>query len=413
MRAIFLQHVRVIIIVVCLMTKWLAPKVLADEVFSPIFTVQGTLKFQINTGAYQSHPRIIKFEVAEDRLMHWKIILHENANLLNIPITNDISVAYDGINMYGMTTSDLIIHDPSNGYNLRKATNAPRVSVVNVSTGPYPLDFSSSVGVLWLTYIAGSYLDLSTNQMKFPDLVVTSPRLDPMTWSCDFVYSLTHTKDLEFIQSGKFFANPDYVKQRFADYSELDEPENNNEDANRSMMAHFNYLKSLKTSSLAGSYEILETTNLSGFAIPARARFQIPGKIFGPGSDGFSMYEVLLDRLGKLSETTLLPPLPSDVTFRDRRMREKVIGASTYRKEAVYKVDDQIWPTDTNDLRILKAVAQSGAGRYHIYEGAHKLSPYNKNRNLLLRWLIIAVAVSPILYFGLKRFKRSDVDTTR
>jgi hypothetical protein len=372
-----------------------------QDAFSPLYSVKGLITYTRKIGHDEAKPRYWPYSVAEDRERHWRITIRSDDSFRGTPLRSKVSIAYDGTNVYSLTDADVFRIDPLDPFHLQRMTNTGPVSVGKICPGPYPIDSSSVVGTIWLAYLSGACLDPAVSKTRLPDLAVSDARMDPMAWSCDFVYELLGTTDRPTLKSGRFDINPAYVRPTFSDYPDLDEPPNSGT-RNTQLFYSFARIKALKRSTTVAVYVLEGTTNIDGVSVPTRFRVEVPTSAMGFGK-GYLRFDGLATNCQAGRIESLLPPLRGSVTMRDRRMRVKVKGAPTYRSEVVYVVTNDVWATDTNDPRVKAAASDPHAGWRRIYSGSYgATNPSPK----YVRLLIIFLLILPVPVLALGRYMR-------
>jgi hypothetical protein len=380
-------------ICVILLTLLTVNTVNAEDSFLPIYSAQGVFRYAQRYDQRVIEPEYWNYEVSVDSLKHWKIIIHARPVVNGLTIISDTTTVYDGTNIYSLTSGDVIKVDPTNPTHFEKVNVKNPVQVANICVGPYPLDSSSAVGIIWLAYIAGENLDPEISKVKFPNLSVSDARMDPMAWSCDFNYELVQSSKYKIVKSGKYIVNPLYIKPHFSDYLELDEPSNGGAD-DRQMFYKYDYLRNITNEQVAAVYTLDVATNLSGIVIPTVFHLEINTDTIGFGTNGYSIFDGVITKIQATTNQSLFPMLGEDVTVRDRRLRIKTMGSSSYRKEVVYKISDGIWPISTNDARVQAAIDPKAGWRF-IYSESRKITHRNPK---YVRLIVIIMFFLPIGY---------------
>ena len=377
----------------------------AEESFAPVYSAQGIFTFTQRVGQRVAKPRSWNFDVARDKKGRWRIGLLADVDMNGMTIHSSSSVVYDGTNIYNLTSGDVVEANPANPSQITKLPN-PGIQVASISTGPYPIDGSSALGILWLAYIAGDQLDSNTNRSKFPNLTVTDARTDPMAWSCDLVYEISQSDESnKLLKHGRFIVNPQYIKERFAEYPELDEP-GNGATENRQLFYKYNFMKTnMKSETIAATYVLQKTQVVNGVTIPTMFHVEIPTEALGIGTNGYSHFDGQVTNFTSVSVNKLLPDLCDSVTVRDRRLRVKTMGSPVYRQLVEYQVTDRAWPTDTNDARVQAAV-DTHAGWQRVYLGRQVVIQRNPQ---FVKLIILFILAMPIAFFTCRKiFRRNE-----
>jgi hypothetical protein len=327
----------------------------AEQDVHATWNAQGLLKYQnLSTNGTTNFEQNWNFAVTGSEGAPWKLSLDTTFPNPAYPIRTTEIIAYDGTNIYSVVYS-------SN----RLDTTGGDVQVVpgngqypaRVCSGPFPVDHSSACGVIWFAFFAGRYLNESNSRARFPDLLVTEARIDPMAWICDLEYKLTGAPPGSIISRARYFANSSYLLKDSLDYPELDEPETLVQDAvfaNR--VSQYAQLKSEDL--VRAVYELQQSAPALGSATVPKAFIctlaAVPGR---PDLLG-GRFEGNVASLVESVSSNMLPELHGQVIVEDRRVRTKDVKNGKWRKDVYYQLDQTGWITDTNDTIIQSALGQ-------------------------------------------------------
>ena len=364
----------------------------ANDTFNPVYSAYGILKYQnINQSNDVDFEEIWLFGIQEDNVGRWKAELHTQLPVASMPLKADQYVSYDGTNIYSILYSpDRVVTTLNEPTRIVPGNDQ---HAAQISTGPYPLDYSGVGGMLWLAFIGGNNLDAASSQTKFPDLTVADPRQDPGAWSCDFEYKLINSKLRPLIYSGRFILNKKYIPESGRFYSEIDDPADEKHFEQRERL--LKKLRDLDQDILTRStYSVDETNDLNGVIVPAKFHFDI----FSLDHSGAHNHlEGVITNLVVGSPSNLMPKLSGLVTVQDRRLRVKT--PDSFRLAVLYNLGNDGWIVDTNDARI-QAIAASRRPVPTIMV-AH--------RPLYYRWSIaffIVILLAPLMVL----FRRKKID---
>jgi hypothetical protein len=259
-------------------------------------------------------------------------------------LTSTEHIAYNGTDVFSIVHSDKRVD-----VNMKPIPNTPLetgFSPARICRGPYPVDHSSVVGLLWLAFVAGPYLSEKSNA-RVPNLLVTDARTDPLAWTCDFDYSLDRAGDPPLLQSGTFRINKTLISLDLVPYQDLDEPQDGIrvQKVQRQLEAAL----SLKTNALAAAAFNLEEIGESfGRRFPKKftgIRHCCPDSIAGV----YAMVRWHGETTNTLMSQpmAILPLLVGRVSIDDRRFMFR--GRDRYFGVRSYDLGTNHWPISTND----------------------------------------------------------------
>jgi len=314
---------------------------------SPIYSVEGVLTYKqinANPSSPAHYTQSWLFTLMADKIGRWKCVIQTKSPDLRLPVESRQEFAYDGTNIYAVVYSpQVVLTSPGSSPKIIPSTN--EAGAAEISSGPYPTDYGGAMGIIWLAYLGGQYLDPSNTTVSFPNLTVANARTDPMAWSCDFQYSLVRS-DPRFIRSGTFHLKPDLLYENSIKYPELDEPVSDAE-----YDEFIDVVKGYRTfngdSLLRTVYTLDQTNVLDGIPIPTRFHADLP-----PIATNYPSFRVegVVTNLLPIQRLELMPALKGLTRVVDHRFRVK--KESSWRRNVFYLLDTNGWITDTNDSRI-------------------------------------------------------------
>ncbi|MBE0542610.1 MAG: hypothetical protein IH623_14720 [Verrucomicrobia bacterium] len=328
--------------------SWVANGLAGAQPFSPLYRAEGILKQQIH-GAKPHNDQFWHFSVMEDEDGRWKVEYSTTFPNPQYPFSSRVTLSYDGTNIYSLVVSSHTMNLAAG--QIRMEDSGPHRNAGGVSGGPYPLDHSAAVGLLWLAFVGGRYADPGASSLQLPNLIVTDARTDPMTWVCDFEYVLEAAKSRRpLVATGTYVLNTNYVKARVADYVELDEP--GTDEAVQIQRLRFRAYRELSASQLKrAEYKAEEVIEVDGVLVPKVFHCYMAGPI---GIDTpnavlpYVTFEGLVTNVAARVQTNLLPEVEGVVTVSDRRFRYK--GDNEWRRLALYNLKGSTWVVNTNDV---------------------------------------------------------------
>src|SRR5208283_4487762 len=277
------------------------------------YCASGELKFQqVVSNGIGGYEEIWSFTLTKDIVGKWKLAISSTSPDKQLPICVINIISCDRTNIYSITYSSDFIDTPfgsSPKLVPKKTESYPAV----ITAGCYPIDASSAVGVIWLAFCGGDYLDQDKTQTRFPNLLVPDPRRDPGAWDCDLQYCLTGSGKSRLLVAGKYVIQQAYIRNSAIDYPEMDEPMNDNE--RESFQRTFSRYKTLKAAStITSAYYSDEITNLNGIFIPIRFHADLGLEDVSDYSDRFVG---VVTNIVIAETTNLMPPLRGLITVED------------------------------------------------------------------------------------------------
>jgi len=248
---------------------------LIGQIFNPLYEAHGVLAYrQISPSNTVLLEQIWTFAMVEGDDGSWKMQLDTQFPNPDLPARSTEIIAFDKTNIYSVVYSPdrlvLVKGKPT----LVRDDPSVRKHPAMVCAGPYPVDHSSSAGLIWLAFVGGRYLDLRKQSSQFPNLTVTDARNDPIAWACDFDYEMLSAGPRPLISFGRYRLNPGRVFESSLDYPELDEPVDKK--ALGRMERVLGFYRQLAGDLLVGStYQLVASNTLNGVLIPERFRCNV------------------------------------------------------------------------------------------------------------------------------------------
>lgn len=327
------------------------PRLAGEASFEPLYVAEGNLVQQIVTNSVVRQTQVWYFRIAEDEAGKWQLEVNTKVPDPHFPVRSTESLTYDGTNIYSILDSpDLVVFEGGRPKIVDAMTNA---HAARICAGAYPIDHSSAIGALWLTFLGGRYLSDGGKTVRFPNLIVSNARQDPVAWGCDFEYSLNRYGFHSLIQSGRFLLNTNHVKLDSLAYWELDEPHTPKEF--EVLRARLRLLATLDQSNQVRTlYQLDKSTQFAGRLVPVEFHYVISRdpaiRLLGLQV----LQRGVVTNILRGSRVPLLPKPDGVVTVQDRRLRQKDV--LRWRQDVLYVLDQRGWLLDTNDTVIRAAL---------------------------------------------------------
>jgi hypothetical protein len=323
--------------------------------FEPIYSVEGMLTYQATQKTVPSgYSQAWSFKLASDKLGRWQLQVHVKQPNPQFPVESTQHLTYDGTNIYGVVYSpQVVVTRPGSPPKLIPATD--KTGAAQITSGPYPVDYGGAVGIIWLAFLGGQYVDSSKERVSFPNLSVGNARGDPMAWACDFQYRFVGDHASKLISSGSFWVSLDRLKSKSYQYPELDEPESD--------YSYDKFADSLRTyralkadNRLRSTYVLDQTNMVGGVLVPSRFHIDL---LPVDESDAAFHVQGEATNVPPVLVADIMPPLIGLISVQDQRFRYK--NAHSWRGNVHYFLEADGWIIDTNDARVKTAVARTPA----------------------------------------------------
>jgi hypothetical protein len=349
--------------------------------FTPLFIVKGIVEEHL----LDASGKILRtdrfpFTVSADTSGRWQMVLQTYFPQWSLTSTNHIS--YNGTDIFSVLYSDKILDR-----DLKPANNLPLENhehPAQVYRGPFPVDFSSRVGFLWIAFVGGEFVNQNTIQP--PDLLAANARTDPEAWTTDFQYKLLTASPNPLIATGTFLLDKAKIASDLMGYPEMDEPTDS-----KAMLQRVKRLKAAKNDELLRStYSLQETELIGDVRIPKKfsaTHSYDPGSVQGPSSR-IEWYGQVTNIIAHPAPTQLLPPIIGRINVEDWRFRLRT--RTLFRNDIWYKLDQTGWVLSTNDSRI------QGASSPHLLQ--RKFIGSQKSQHLFIL-TIFGLLIAMAAYF--------------
>ena len=186
--------------------------------------------------------------------------------------------------------------------------------------GPFPIDYSSRVGLLWIAFVGGEFV--KQNMVQPSDLLAADARTDPEAWSTDFRYKLLAESPNPLIVSGTFYLDKTKIASGVTGYPEIDEPTDS-----EAMLQRIKRLKAAKNDELVRStYSLQETALIGDVRIPKKfsaMHSYDPGSVQG-SSSRIQWCGQVTNIIAQPALTQLLPPIIGRIKVEDCRFRSRL-----------------------------------------------------------------------------------------
>ncbi len=182
------------------------------------YTAGGTVEQRVLMQGGRVHStNTFAFRFSEGDAGTWQLVW--TAFLAQWKCASTERIAYNGTDIFSAVYSDERFDR-----NMRLVPNRPYQMPARVCRGPYPVDHSSTVGLVWLAFVAGPLLARSPS-LQIPDLLASSARDEPLAWACRLDYRLQPgTGPPAELASGRFVIVKARLSEDLLAYPQVDEP---------------------------------------------------------------------------------------------------------------------------------------------------------------------------------------------
>lgn len=217
----------------------------SQDLFSPLFTAEGVVEEHLlNESGKILTTNEFPFTVSLDASGRWKMVLQTHFPQWALTTTEHIS--YNGTDVFSVLYSDKRLDE-----NYKPVNNLPledHEHPAQICHGPFPVDSSSCVGLLWIAFVGGEFVGQNTTQP--PDLLASNARTDPEAWSTDFQYKQLAESPNPMIASDTFLLDKVKIASDLMGYPEIDEPDDSGQMATipKSLSLRVNLTKTIQLS---------------------------------------------------------------------------------------------------------------------------------------------------------------------
>ena len=320
--------------------------------FTPLYTAEGSIRFDsIDDSNVVFHTDNFPFSISMDKSARWQIKTISCISDLNMWITN--YVVCNGTNIYQISLSDKILEQNEKQEIVTSRRAAQAATVLN---GVYPYDSGGVIGSLWVSFVAGDHLSHYPTG-KMPNLVESSPELEPSAWCTDFVHELRTGYSNSLVSTGSFIINKNYVSKNLGGYQFIKEP--TDEDYYFLMNKKLNALKSIPQKEvLRATYSLGDSIEMDGFTIPTRysiVRYSTP-----PGLTEYYVSDKIIGIVTNIivqqDRTSMLPVINGRISVCDKRF---VYRTKEAYRDSVYYTTTNEWIIDTNSVELKNIVSKN------------------------------------------------------
>jgi hypothetical protein len=318
----------------------------SQDSFAPLFTAEGIVEEHLlDASGKILTTNQFPFKVSVDSNGWWQIAFQTYFPQWSLTSTEHISC--NGTDIFSALYSDKRLDE-----NYKPVNNLPLENhehPAQVYHGPFPVDYSSRVGLLWIAFVGGEFVNQNTIQP--PDLLAANARTDPEAWSTDFQYKLLVESPNPLIASGTFFLDKAKLASDVTGYPEIDEPADS-----KTMLQRIERLKAAKNDELLRStYSLQQSELIEGIRTPKQfsaTHCYDPGSVQG-SSARIEWYGEVTNIIAHPAPTQLLPPIIGRINVEDCRFRSR--PRARFQNDIWYKLDQTGWVLSTNDSRLQKA----------------------------------------------------------
>jgi hypothetical protein len=332
------------------------------------------------------------FKATVDNTGRWQLVWQMYFPQWSLTSTEYIS--YNGTDVFSVVYADKHLDKelkPVNNLPLEEHEHPARVC-----RGPFPTDYSSIIGLLWIAFVGGEYITQAPMSQP-PDLLVSRARLDPAAWSTDCQYKLLPESPNPLIASAMFVLNRAKVFQDLMAYPEIDEP-TDPEKAN-GMLHVLQHLRATKDEDLLRSaFSLSESKILGNVRIPTRffaTNYSPPDSVGGrfPAIEWAATVTNIITRNATID---LLPDLKGRINVEDRRF--KLRTKTRFVNDIWYMLNTNGWVLSTNDQRFQGANSVPLLSRQSII--------VQRSGRVISLVLISALTLLPVIVLGWKYLQR-------
>ncbi len=327
--------------------------------FTPLYTAEGSIRFDsIDDSNVVFHTDNFPFSISMDKSARWQIKTISCVPKLDMCVTN--YVVCNGTNIYQISLSDKILEQNEKQEIVTSRRAAQAATVLN---GVYPYDSGGVIGSLWVSFVAGDHLSHYPTG-KMPNLVESSPELEPSAWCTDFVHELRTGYSNSLVSTGSFIINKNYVSKNLVGYQFIKEP--TDEDYYFLMNKKLNALKSIPQKEvLRATYSLGDSIEMDGFTIPTRysiVRYSTP-----PGLTEYYVSDkitgIVTNIIVQQARTSMLPVINGKISVCDKRFMYRTKEA--YRGSLYYTTTNE-WIIDTNSAELRNIAARETYSRIYL-----------------------------------------------
>ena len=333
-------------IAVFLLTTLVAMTAGAQEVFTPLYSVEGlATEHLLNPAGDLSYTNTFPFKLTSDTNGNWQLIWKGYYPQFDLTSTEHIS-------SNGKDIFSIIYADKRLDAAMKPVANLPlseKEHPARACRGPFPTDYSSTVGLLWLAFFSGDYF-VKSNTNYIPCLLAPRLRIDPEAWSCDVKFKLKQGISNHLLSSCEFIIDRARTSTDLQLYPEMDEPS-----TSEALQGFLNEVKRMQSARddelLRASYSLEEVKAVGDIHLPVKfsaLRYSPINSL--PGHYIHAKLAVQITNIiTGFSRMNLLPELLGSAVVEDRRFLKRTEKA--YLNQIFYRMDSNGWVISREDKR--------------------------------------------------------------
>jgi hypothetical protein len=345
--------------------------------FTPLYRAEGTMLQEMVS---VSSGNVIKtwtngFAVSLDNNRHFKITLAQDNGFSEC-------IASDGTNIYTF---------------LAESVNEDHGTVFSIIEGLYPVSNSQAIGLLWMAYVSGEFLEDPHFGGRVPNVISGMTAMDPTASCVDLKYTLESYAHNTLLTKGEFVLNKSLVSENLYDYPFLMEPIS--ESTREQWLGMLKELKqavpedcvlsayALKNSVVAREYHIPVAFQSEAYSTPLsqeeilNCRFRVSGMVTN----------IILDA----PRRSLLPLIHGVASVSDDRFR---VRDKNFSRDRLDYLVTNAWELDTNSAR-LQELSNRLIPRPH-------LAPPKDMSHYVRIGLLTVVILAPLGFFVIRRWRK-------
>lgn len=312
--------------------------------FRPLFTAEGEVREVVYKAPNEAvATNVFPFVISVDAKGLWQLSWVTRFPQWDAHSTEHL--AYDGTDIYSVIYSDKRLDGQ-----MRPVSNLPFESNQHpgrVGAGPFPVDHSSCVGLIWLAFVGGHWSNVPN---RVPDLLVMMARTDPGAWLTRANLETEGGGIPPLLKSATFELRDPVPSAELLDLPEVDEPaDGEGVEAFRQIMKRYRGARDEER--VRSRFRLDAISEVDGFQVPKAfsGSRTAPVGAEPPGFVHVAWSGVVNKVVATPQARPLLPPLHGKVTVQDRRFRRRDKG--TYINYWFYPLGSDGWVVDVKDPR--------------------------------------------------------------
>jgi hypothetical protein len=371
------------------------------------YQAQGVLRYEKVRAIEGQSPKVLNtnvfyFEWTRYESIQWSVTIRDSIEgMTPEPFESTREVVYDGKDIFELFSSPARILGTPNEKGeiaIEFADSARARQTAAIHRGPFPASLDSPVGVLWLAFMAGEYLDPSDNLSVMPNPLFTNGRIIPLAWASQLEYTLDGPRTHPVLQKGTFLLDSSLVGKHLLDHVEINLPQT--PDEMYQLQVQHDAISGLDGERVeVGRYELLRTASVSQYTMPTEFRCSAPSpsRLLQSDADVTGHFHGQVSNVTTIEVSGLvMPSIQDSVYVKDERLRVKT--KDEWRPYVLYPTDH--WISDTNDP-IVVAAAASQPPR------PHPVVPKRRGRTVAIILLACAIVIPGLALWRAYVIKRS------